>query len=266
METINNECNGDVHCRYKMPSLDTLQDGRSKQRRTWLLNLCDVAESIHRNPELLLQYYQFKGFVAGCHRSSGVARYYVKGHHDREALRQVVRDFCSQLVVCPSCKGIDTYLYTINSGTKKKPLLVIKMVCDTSAHTDTDAHIQDTKLARHIPEKATAVVESLGGIQPPPHSPVTKLWTESSAKDQSTIDSLAKYQRKLAKAESRGEAEEKVERLRKKVDKYAAKLAACSTGSAAHQQLEKDDEEEEWFTDVSMEAVTARAAQRGLVL
>lgn len=196
MEAINNECNGDMHCRYKMPSLVAKPDGRSKQRRTWLLNLPEICESIHRSPELLFQYYQMKGAVGGCDHSSGTARWFVKGHHSQEALRQMTRDFCSQLVVCPTCQGIDTYCYTINRGSKKKPLWLIKMACDTSAHEDTDTHVQDPKLARHIPEKSVSTAESLGRMEHT-DTPVIEPHTPKKSGD-NLAASLAKYQRKLA--------------------------------------------------------------------
>jgi len=61
METINKECSGDAWCRYKMATLEVKTDGRSKQRRTWLLNLTEVCEQIHRSPELLFQWYTSKG-------------------------------------------------------------------------------------------------------------------------------------------------------------------------------------------------------------
>lgn len=254
MESINRNDNGDVHCRYKMASLEAKSDTRSKQRRTWLSNVVEVCDNIHRPVPLLFQWFQLKGVIGGCDRSSGTARWFVKGHHDQEALRQMTRDFCSQLVVCPKCTGIDTYLYTINNGSKKKPSWVIKIACDTSAHPDASTHVQDAKLAKHIPEKAEAVGESLGAMGLA-DTPVMESRIEKS--DDDLAASLAKYQRKLAKAERKGD-EEEVARYANKVMKIEAKLAG-SAGSADHDE----DEEEEWSTDVSAAAVAARAEKRG---
>lgn len=72
--------------------------------------------------------------------------------------------------------------------------------------------------------------------------------------------SLSKYQKKLAKAEKLPEDEEELERLRSKVAKYAAKLREFT---ATCDGLKEQNDDEEWFTDVSAEAVAARALDRG---
>jgi len=127
----------------------------------------------------------------------------------------MTRDFCTQLVVCPQCKGIDTYLYTINQGSKKKPSYLIKIACDASAHPDCDTRVQDAKLARHIPAKVEAVGESLGGMGHVDAGAVMESRIEKG--DDDLFTSLAKYQQKLAKAEKKGEDEEELARLRRKV-------------------------------------------------
>ena len=47
METINANHAGDAHARYTFPTLEVAADGRNKQRKTWLANLKQVANSLH---------------------------------------------------------------------------------------------------------------------------------------------------------------------------------------------------------------------------
>jgi len=138
------------------------EDGRSKQRKTWLNNLTDVAESLRRNPELLVQWYA-AGTSGGADLSAGYPRWYLKGQFSAAELQQKTRDFCAKLVVCPRCGDCGTRLYSTVHGSKKKPQRIIHLVCGACGF-DGASKEQDAKLARHVPERAAAAVDGTGLI------------------------------------------------------------------------------------------------------
>merc|ERR1712093_23681 len=162
MFNINEKFSGDSHYRYKMPALEVREDGRSKQRKTWLNNLTDVAESLRRNPELLVQWYA-AGTSGGADLSAGYPRWYLKGQFSAAELQQKTRDFCAKLVVCPRCGDCGTRLYSTVHGSKKKPQRIIHLVCGACGF-DGASKEQDAKLARHVPERAAAAVDGTGLI------------------------------------------------------------------------------------------------------
>lgn len=165
METINASHAGYAHARYTFPSLDVRSDGRSKQRKTWLNNLKEVADKLHRPPELLLQWLQSaEGTTGGCDKSAGYPRWFLKGHHETAQLRLRTREFCASLVVCPRCGGCDTHLYTVVvGGSKKRPEHRIFMKCDSSGcetRLKREGLLND-KLLRHVPNQAPTPMNAM---------------------------------------------------------------------------------------------------------
>jgi len=171
MENINENFSGDGHYRYKMPALEVREDGRSKQRKTWLNNLTDVAKSLRRDPELLVQWYATAGTTGGADVSAGYPRWYLKGQFSAKELQQKTRDFCSKLVVCPRCGDCGTRLYSTVHGSKKKPQRTIHLKCGACGF-DGATKEQDAKLARHVAERDAADVDGTGLIAQQQHQDV----------------------------------------------------------------------------------------------
>jgi len=225
---INSAHHADKHYRYKMAALDAKQDGRSKQRKTFLLNLPEIARQLRRSPELLIQWISLDpkcaGTTGGFDSSSGQPRWYIKGHHDTRTLQESLNALCGELVVCQKCGDCGTRLYTVNEGgTKKKPIRRINMSCGACGAEAMTAR-QDPKLARHLPDRATPFKEEAQG-----------------------------------KKESRRSTEEKA--VSRKSQKKSSKSSKKDEKKGGTKAEEEDEEEIEWFTDFSKEAVAARRSE-----
>lgn len=168
MEHINANHVGDEHARYQMSRLEAKQDGRSKICKTWLVNLPQIASQLHLSPEVLLLWLSHaKGATGGCDRSSGVDRWFLKGHHDPVALQRELSRLCTALVVCPKCDGCDTSLCAICAGgTKKRPEYQVQMSCDSSGCVTVLRGLPQKllgKLCRLLPDKPR---KRLTAVQP----------------------------------------------------------------------------------------------------
>jgi len=218
---INQDYAGDCHYRYHMPALETKASGMNAARnvkRTLLTNLPDVAKSLRRSEELLIQWTTSGlGSVGGCDRSSGTPVWFIKGGCERELLQKRVLEFCSHFVVCSKCGDCGTRLYCNVTGTKKRPTRHIRMKCGACGH-DARTHEQDAKLGKCIEEHE--------------HPPTQR-------REESGVDADKK-----AKHDARRQKKDKKDKRKEKKTEESKKI--------------EESDEEEWSVDTSAEAVQAR--------
>ena len=280
--SINPAHAGDAHYRYQMERLRVKSDGRAGSgggRSTELVNLVDVSRNVRRSPELLLAFLARRtGTTGRCSRKSGVEAHALKGHFAPDALQRHVVEFCERLVVCPGCGDCGTRVYAKGEregAKKKRGALTIRMSCGACGW-DGETAEQDARLAKICQDRAPAPGGEFAAAAPGNSTEMAKGATGDAVAettkgargdgDDSDAQKLAKYEKKLAKAEKKEGADAAaIAEIKRKVEKYAtrlrAKTGAQGTGSeGADQTVAKDesDDDVEWFTDVSPEAVEAR--------
>jgi len=105
------ERQGDPHYRYRMPPIDTSCDNRSKQRKTHLHNIGDVARAIFRPEAWLVKYIALRlSTDSGACTAAGEDAY-LTGHHPEAALQALVFDFIAEYVLCSKCRSPETLLH-----------------------------------------------------------------------------------------------------------------------------------------------------------
>ena len=275
---------GDVHYRYQMERLCVKSDGRAGSgggRTTELVNLLDVSRQLRRSPELLLAYLARRtGTTGRCSRKSGVEAHVLKGHFAPDELQRHIGEFCERLVVCPRCGDCGTCVYARagREGAKKKKkhaaALTMRMSCGACGF-DGETVEQDARLAKICEERAPAPGGEWAATAPAaecsaPDAPTrtTKARGDRDGDDADDAQKLAKYKKKLAKAEEKEGADAAaVAGIKKKIEKYETRLRAKteeqdmggeSPGQKVAKDAKSDDDDVEWFTDVSPDAVEAR--------
>merc|ERR550514_1667414 len=131
---------------------------------------------------------------------------------------------------------------------------------------------RDARLAKICEERApapggewAAAAPAAGGSAPDAPTGTTKARGDRDGDDADDAQKLAKYKKKLAKAEEKAGAAA-VAGIKKKIEKYETRLRAKTEeqdmgSESPGQKVAKDaksDDDVEWFTDVSPDAVEAR--------
>jgi len=116
----------DQHFRYKMPALVLKHEGKGKMKKTLLVNIKDVCESIGRPADYLMTYLGQKlSATAKVEKEIGLS--YVTGHHDAAQVQEVVLNFVRDAVMCRTCHKPETTCHT--EGSKKRKELFLKCKC-----------------------------------------------------------------------------------------------------------------------------------------
>jgi translation initiation factor 2 beta subunit (eIF-2beta)/eIF-5 len=130
----------DDHYRYKMPPLEVVADSRTKQRKTHLPNVASVSKNVFRPEAWVVKYCALANSTDSGNSSSSGAVAYLTGHHDAEALQQLMFAFIREYVLC-KCGSPETLLYV--DGKKKNK--VARLQCHSCGRTGRSAG-QDAKM------------------------------------------------------------------------------------------------------------------------
>ena len=143
----------DASYRYKMPALVTKIEGRGNGIKTVILNMHDLAKSLHIHPAYPTKFF---GIELGAQSkfSSSTDRAVVNGAHQPGDLAKILERFIAQFILCPVCK-----LPELKMSVKSS----IKIDCAACGHNSTikTGH----KLAQYIiknPPAALAEEEKRG--------------------------------------------------------------------------------------------------------
>ena len=128
----------DASYRYKMPALVTKIEGRGNGIKTVILNMHELAKSLHIHPAYPTKYF---GIELGAQSkfSASSDRAVVNGAHQPGDLAKILERFIAQFILCPVCK-LPELKMSIKSS--------IKIDCAACGHNST---IKTThKLAQYI--------------------------------------------------------------------------------------------------------------------
>lgn len=111
----------DVHYRYRMPALVVKVEGRGNGIKTVVLNLADVAKSLHMHPAYITKFF---GIELGAQSKFDASneRATINGCHSVPDLHHILDRFIQQFILCPACQ-----LPELNMKMKSSS---IKIQCD----------------------------------------------------------------------------------------------------------------------------------------
>lgn len=220
--------------RYKMPRLVAKVEGRGNGIKTRIVNCADIASALHRKPGVLTKFF-------GCELGAQ-SRYdpkeeasIVNGAFEGDILQnKLVDSFLPKFVLCPNC-GLPETDMKVKKG-------VVQFDCAACGYSG-DADMSHKLITFILAEEKKAKEEK--------KKEEKKKEKEAKKKGGGDVD-------KAEKKESSGDKEEKKE---KKKDKDKEKKKDKDKDKKKDKKKEKkveESDEEEWFTDISAEAVEAR--------
>lgn len=131
----------DQHFRYKMPAVALKHEGKGKMKKTLLVNIKDVCESLGRPADYLMTYLGQKlSATAKVEKEVGLS--YVTGHHASAQVQALVLNFVRDAVMCRRCHKPETTCHT--EGSKKHKELFLQCKC-CRARSDLDSGDQFVK-------------------------------------------------------------------------------------------------------------------------
>lgn len=91
----------DPFYRYKMPLLQTTHESN----KTVLVNIGQIAKSLHRDPMHILKYI---GMTIGCTSINDGLKYLVNGNFESKRLQTLIFDYIDLAVLCQDCGNLET--------------------------------------------------------------------------------------------------------------------------------------------------------------
>lgn len=149
--TINMDGGNDLHYRYKMPIIIVKHEGKGKMKKSVLLNIKEVCESIGRPPDYLMTYLGQKlSAMAKVEKDVGLS--YVTGHHDAEQVQKEVLDFIRDVVMCRKCHhNPETSCHT--EGSKKQQVFFLRCKgCGKRSDLDSTDRFVKYMISHHAEE------------------------------------------------------------------------------------------------------------------
>lgn len=229
---------GDPHdrsYRYKMPRLISKQEGRGNGAKTRIVNCADIAAALHRKPQVLTKFF---GIDLGTQAtwSDKEDACIVNGHREQKTLQdRLCQAFLPPFVLCPTCGLPETTMTT-----KKDDVEFDCMACGHHGMADPRHKLVKFIVAddKKDPDKKEKSKEKTKHKKP----------AEGDAGDKNDPNNKADKKKRKDKEKD----EEKAKAKSKDKEKSKAKAKAKSRSK------EEESDEEEWFTDISAEAVEAR--------
>jgi len=97
----------DLHYRYRMPVLLTAQEGKRNGAKTVLVNLPDIAKSLGRPAEEIMQFFA-KDLGAQGKSKASEGKYVLRGEHTTSSLQNRLFIYIENFVLCPTCGNPET--------------------------------------------------------------------------------------------------------------------------------------------------------------
>lgn len=222
----------DPEYRYKMPRLIGKIEGKGNGIKTVVMNCNDIAASLHRSTAEVCKFFGCE-LGAQSKYDKNTDRAVVNGAFDSTIMQNHLSKYIEKFVLCPSCRLPETkYKF-------KGQLIFHKCyACGTFEPVD-----MNHKLTTFIIKEHSAAKRSKKGVD-----------KEDKKKKKEKSTALKSDEPEREGSSSPREKSEKKEKKEKK-DKKKKKIK--DKGSAT----EDADDDVEWHTDLSPEAVAARAAE-----
>jgi len=138
----------DVNYRYKMPPLTTKVEGRGNGIKTVLMNIVDVAKSLHTEPSYATKFFGMEvGAVSqfDTKRNVGI----VNGVHQTKELQKMLRKFVREFILCQKC-GLPELQFKVH---QKKNVLLQKCASCGWKGSNASGHKVKSYIINHPPAK-----------------------------------------------------------------------------------------------------------------
>jgi len=139
--SINMDGSSDAFFRYKMPAIVVKHEGKGKMKKSVLVNIKDVCESIGRPADYLTTYLGQR-LSATAKVEKELALSYVTGHHNAAQLQETILNFIRDAVMCPKCQNPETSCHKEGSKKKQKLFLQCKGCGEHSELDSTDRFVK----------------------------------------------------------------------------------------------------------------------------
>ena len=160
--------------RYKRPTLILKYEGKGNGKKTQLLNLEEIAKSLHVKSRWILK---FIGIELGTQTRDKT----LSGMHTQASLEALLEKFISYLVICPTCKLPEITLYKTTSS-------ILWTICSACSHCDQtqpihrihDVILKDVGIKKHLVRdtKCQPTRRKLPMKKVEPHLILTRFCTE----------------------------------------------------------------------------------------
>jgi len=221
----------DPEYRYKMPRLQAKIEGRGNGIKTVVVNCQDIGTSLHRSAAEVCKFFGCE-LGAQSKYDDKTDRAVVNGAFDASLMQTHLSKYIEGFVLCPQCRLPETKY-------KFKGQMIFHKCYACGAVEPVD---MNHKLTTFILKEHTAV--------------------KRSSKDKDKKDKKEKKKKSKDEPEKE-EGAEKKEKKEKKKEKSSSKEKDGKKEKKSKKSKEKDaeDDDVEWHTDLSPEAVAARAAE-----
>lgn len=210
----------DPEYRYKMPKINGKIEGRGNGIKTVLTNCLDVANALHRNPSEVCKFFGCE-LGAQSKYDANTERAVVNGAFDTKDLQSMVHKYVELFVLCPQCRLPETkYKY------RGQTIFHKCLACGAEHKVDMMHKLTNFIIKEHAAEKRN-----------------------KKGKDDKKKKSKSKHQD--------GEEDSPKKKDKKKKEKKSKKEKSESNHDKPCSR-EVKEEEIEWHTDLSEEAVLAR--------
>lgn len=149
---INMDGSSDLYFRYKMPAIAVKHEGKGKMKKSVVVNIKEVSESIGRPADYLMTYLGQK-LSATAKLEKDLSLSYVTGHHDPGLVQEQILNFIKDAVTCRKCTSPETSCHTEGSKKHKVLSLQCKSCGERSDLDPTDRFVK--YMTSHHAEDAT---------------------------------------------------------------------------------------------------------------
>jgi len=129
--SINMDDSSDPNFRYKMPAIVVKHEGTGKMKKSVLVNIESVCQSIGRPVDYLVTFLGQR-LSASSRIEKCLSHSYVSGHHDVRQVQAHVLKFIQEFVMCPTCGNPETSCH-IEGSKKHKAISLQCKGCGTSS-------------------------------------------------------------------------------------------------------------------------------------
>ncbi|KAI9912853.1 hypothetical protein PsorP6_005550 [Peronosclerospora sorghi] len=229
----------DPEYRYKMPRLQAKIEGRGNGIKTLVVNCADIATSLHRSTAEVCKFFGCE-LGAQSKYDEKTDRAIVNGAFEAGVMQQHLSKYIEGFVLCPGCRLPETKY-------KFKGQLIYHKCYACGAVEPVD---MNHKLTTFIFKEHTAAKRNNKDDKKKKEKKEKK---EKKTQDEPEDESGTKEKKKDKK--------DKKEKKDKKDKKDKKKKHKDKNSDKETEKADKDDDEVVWHTDLSAEAVAARAAE-----
>lgn len=146
--SINMDDSSDPNFRYKMPAIVVKHEGTGKMKKSVLVNIESVCQSIGRPVDFLVTFLGQR-LSASSRIEKCLSHSYVSGHHDVRQVQAHVFKFIQEFVMCPTCGNPETSCHVEGSKKHKKMSLQCKSCGASSADLDSSDRFVKYMILHH---------------------------------------------------------------------------------------------------------------------